>query len=240
MKFSPSDIKQKTFSVKSFGKGYDREQVSQFLMEIANEWETLLDEIKAQRIKIELMDKELQKQKEVESSLYRTLKTAEDTSANIIEQARKQAELKIQEAQTKADYLINEARLQGKHIVQKAQQRSLSSLEDMVTEMKARERVYKDLESYKDNFLLELRSFMQESIAKLDKFTDMHAKNYFADKIKEAEEYLEDRQQVFDQTTFQLDTEIKAQISQNQIDIETTKDIENSENSPSFFDHLKV
>ncbi|TAE45106.1 MAG: DivIVA domain-containing protein [Cytophagia bacterium] len=237
MKFTPSEIKQKNFSVKSFGKGYDREQVNQFLMEIADEWEKLLDEIKEQRIKLELMDKELQKQKEVESSLYRTLKTAEDTSANIIEQARKQADLKIQEAQSKADYILNEARLQGKHIVQKAQQRSLSTLEEMLTEMKARERVYKDLESYKDNFLLELKNFMQESVTKLDRFSDAHTKNYFAGKIKEAEEYLEDRQQVFDQASFQLEAETNPKDDLDKV-LAEEKEAETKE--PSFFDHLNA
>lgn len=237
MKFTPSEIKQKNFSVKSFGKGYDREQVNQFLMEIADEWEKLLDEIKEQRIKLELMDKELQKQKEVESSLYRTLKTAEDTSANIIEQARKQADLKIQEAQSKADYILNEARLQGKHIVQKAQQRSLSTLEEMLTEMKARERVYKDLESYKDNFLLELKSFMQENVTKLDRFSDAHTKNYFAGKIKEAEEYLEDRQQIFDQASFQLEAETNPKDDLDKV-LAEEKEAETKE--PSFFDHLNA
>jgi cell division initiation protein len=236
MKLSPSEIKQKTFAVKSFGKGYDREEVNTFLMTIAQQWEAMQDEIREFRIKIELMDKELQKQKEVETSLYKTLKTAEDTSANIIEQARKQADLTIREAQNKADYLINEARLQGKNLVQKAQQRALNSLEEMVAEMKARERIYKDLETYKDDFLLELKNFMSESTIKLEKFSDGHSKNYFSGKIKEAEDFIEDRRQVFDQHSLQLEQQNTNKNSTQEIN--TNNNEENNNNSPSFFDEL--
>jgi cell division initiation protein len=59
------------------------------------EWERILDENKELRIKLESTEREVTKLREVESSLYKTLKTAEDTGANVIEQARMAADLHL-------------------------------------------------------------------------------------------------------------------------------------------------
>jgi cell division initiation protein len=218
MKISPLEIKQKTFSTKTFSKGYDREEVASFLLLLAQEWELLQDENKEQKIRIDMLEKEVSKLKEVESSLFRTLKTAEDTSTNIVEQARKTAELKVQEAQNKADFILNDARLQAKEIVQKAQIRARNTIDEMILEMKGKERLYKELETYRDNFLLELRSFMNESLEKLQRFEAKHPDNYFEDKIKSAEDYLEDRNQHVDQQNFALAQEVNQfQISHDSV-----------------------
>ena len=52
-----------------------------------------IDENKSFQIKLEHAEKEVQKLREVESSLFKTLKTAEDTGANLVDQANKAAEL---------------------------------------------------------------------------------------------------------------------------------------------------
>lgn len=226
MKITPLDIKQKNFTVKSFGKGYDRDEVAAFLHSLAQEWEMKNDEGRELKIKVELLEKEISKLKEVETSLFRTLKTAEETSANIIDQARKNSELKVREAQIKADVIMNDAREQAKAVVQKAQMRAKNTIEEMVNEMKSKEREYKDLENFKQNFVIDLRNFMNEAVEKVNRFEYKNANQYFEEKIKEAQEYLEERNELIDQQDFL--NEYSSDRTQTSFDFETTNSEENA------------
>jgi|GEM_PF-3368836 len=198
MKINPSEIKQKTFTLKTFGKGFDREEVTAFLALLAQDWDIQLDENKEQKIKIELLEKEVNKLREVETSLFRTLKTAEDTSSNIVEQARKTAELKVREAQIKSDVLMNDARNQAREIVQKAQIRARQVLEEMFQEMKRQERDSDDLQRYRGNFLVDLKMFLQEGLEKLIRFDQKNPNHFFDEKIRETQEMIEEKDEFID------------------------------------------
>jgi len=87
MKVTPLEIRQKTFE-KVF-RGYDKDEVHAYLQSLSQEWERLIGENKELTIKLESAENEIKKLREVESSLYKTLKTAEDTGASMIEQANK-------------------------------------------------------------------------------------------------------------------------------------------------------
>jgi len=52
-----------------------------------------IEKISDLKIKLEASENEVEKLREVESSLFKTLKTAEDTGANLIDQANKLAEI---------------------------------------------------------------------------------------------------------------------------------------------------
>ena len=82
MKITPIEIRQKTFE--RVLRGYDKEEVNAFLQSLSQEWERVLEENREYRFKLEVTQKEVQKLREVETSLYRTLKTAEDTSTQLI------------------------------------------------------------------------------------------------------------------------------------------------------------
>ena len=73
-----------------------------FLQTLSQEWERVMDEGKELRIKFEAAEREVLKLREVEVSLFKTLKTAEDTGANVIEQARQAADLSMRESQLAA------------------------------------------------------------------------------------------------------------------------------------------
>ncbi len=236
MKITPLEIKQKSFTIRTFGKGFDRDEVQAFLLTVAQEWEKSQDEKKEFSIRIELLEKELQKQKEVENSLYRTLKTAEDTGANILDQARRQADTKVQDAQHKANFILQEARLQAKQIVQKAQQRATFTLEDMIKELKSREKVYKDLETYKDDFLISLKAFMQENTEKLQKFEEKNRLDYFQQKIQDAETSLEEQYQTSDQLSTYIDEQVEGQENFN---LDTPPTERKASENDNFFEYLK-
>ncbi|MDX2306553.1 MAG: DivIVA domain-containing protein [Microscillaceae bacterium] len=238
MKITPIEIKQKTFTTKSFGKGYDREEVNAFLLLLSQEWEKKMDENRELKFKADFLEKEIQKSKEVEGSLFRTLKTAEDTSANIIDQARKSAELKVREAQLKAEVILNDAREQAKAIVQKAQIRSRDTLEDMVSEVRKIERDYQDLEHFKDNFIAELKVYMKEALEKVTKYETKGGNPLFKEKVVMAQAYLEERNEFIDQQeVIQKQEKEKMEAESNQKVVaqpeQTTTDEANS-----FFDEV--
>ena len=129
MRITPLEIRQKTFE-KNF-RGYEKEEVQAFLITLSQEWERVLDENKELKFKFEATEKEIQKLREVETSLYKTLKTAEDTGASVVEQARKAAELHLRESQLKADQLINEAKNKAKDTIEESDVRAKQIIADM-------------------------------------------------------------------------------------------------------------
>src|SRR5690606_21201020 len=122
MRITPLEIRQKSFE-KHF-RGYDKDEVNAFLLTLSQEWERIVDENKEFRIKLEAAEREVSKLREVEGSLFKTLKTAEDTGANVVEQAKQAAELHLKESRIKADGILNEARLKAKNTVDEAELRA--------------------------------------------------------------------------------------------------------------------
>src|SRR6478609_12196476 len=112
MRITPLDIRQKTFE-KNF-RGYEKDEVNAFLLTLSQEWERMMDENKELRMKLESSEREVLKLREVEGSLYKTLKTAEDTGANVIEQARQTAELHLRESQIQAELIGQEAKVKAR------------------------------------------------------------------------------------------------------------------------------
>ena len=167
MKITPLEIRQKTFEKKL--RGYDKDEVNAFLQSLSQEWERMIDVQKELKIKLDASEREVSKLREVESSLFKTLKTAEDTGANMIQQANKTAELHLRETQMNADGLLNEAKSKAKKVTEDALDRSQKTLEE--TEKKIRElhQVYRNLEMHRDALLSDIKHFAQDSLEKVDK-----------------------------------------------------------------------
>src|SRR5258705_4779601 len=167
MKITPLEIRQKEFEKKM--RGYDKDEVSAFLQSLSQEWERTLDECKEMRIKLEATEKEVSKLREVESSLFKTLKTAEDTGANVIDQANKTAELILRENQMNADALINEAKRRAKNTIEEAEAISKQMLAEMEERLKSLGQHYKNLELHKENLLSDLKRIANETIDRVER-----------------------------------------------------------------------
>jgi len=167
MKITPLEIRQKTFE-KHF-RGYDKDEVNAFLLTLSQEWERLVDEGKELKIKLEAAEREVTKLREVESSLFKTLKTAEDTGANVIEQARQAADLHLRESQLKADAMMNEAKMMANNTVDEAEQRAKQVLAEMEERLRAMVESYKKLESSRDDLLQELKRISQDNIERVER-----------------------------------------------------------------------
>jgi cell division initiation protein len=167
MKITPLEIRQKSFERTM--RGYDKDEVTAFLVTLSQEWERLIDETKELRIKYESSEREVSKLREVESSLYKTLKTAEDTGANLIDQASKTADLHLRESQLKADGLLNEAKVRAKNTMEEAEMSAKEVIEDMEQRLMDLVQDYKNLEMQRTNLLADLKRISSEALDRTDR-----------------------------------------------------------------------
>jgi len=167
MKITPLEIRQKSFQ-KAF-RGLDKDEVNAFLMTLSQQWEKLLDENKDLRMKLEASHRETQKLREVESSLYKTLKTAEDTGNSILEQATKSAELQAREAQLKSDEMLSHARNQARQVLEDAAGQAQKVVADMQEEVRALEQDYQRMEGYLDSLVRDLKNLANDALEKVEK-----------------------------------------------------------------------
>jgi cell division initiation protein len=179
MRITPLDIRQKTFE-KNF-RGYEKDEVNGFLLTLSQEWERVLDENKECRIKLESAEREVSKLREVESSLYKTLKTAEDTGANVIDQARRTAELHVRESQLKADAMINEAKLKARDTIEESDTRAREILEEMEDRLKILVESYKKMQTLRDDLLADLKHLGSDVLDRVERSRAM-AKDFDPDK----------------------------------------------------------
>ncbi len=170
MKITPLEIRQKEFE-KGF-RGYDKDDVSAFLNSLSQEWERAMDTQKELRIKLEATEKEVEKLRQVESSLYKTLKTAEDTGANVISQANRTAELHIKETQMKADNIMHDAQNKAHAMIEEASHKAQSIMEEMEDELKELAEGFKTLENHRDNMLEEMKNISSSLNDKVKKVED--------------------------------------------------------------------
>ncbi|TPE44668.1 DivIVA domain-containing protein [Pontibacter mangrovi] len=167
MKITPLEIRQKTFE-KAF-RGLDKDEVNAFLLTLSQQWEKLQDENKDLRMKLDAAHRETQKLREVESSLYKTLKTAEDTGNSILEQAKKSAELQARESGLKADEIMSRARNEARQMLEEAQRQSERVIAEMQQHVKSLDQECRQMENYMDHLVRDLRNLASETLENADK-----------------------------------------------------------------------
>lgn len=172
MKITPLEIRQKSFE-KNF-RGYEKDEVHAFLLTLSQEWERMMDENKELRIKLETTEREVSKLREVENSLFKTLKTAEDTGASVIDQARKAADLHLRESQLKSEALLNEAKTKARDTIEEAETRARDVIDDMEDRLKALVENYKKLETSREDLLSELKRMASDMMDKVERFKNLN------------------------------------------------------------------
>jgi len=186
MKVTPLEIRQKSFE-KVF-RGYDKDEVDAFLLSLSQEWEKIIEENKNLKISLDASQKEVQKLRDVESSLFKTLKTAEDTGANLVEQASREAELTLKETGLKSDKIVSEAKTKAIDIISNAGTKSRQILEEMIGKVKEIERQYDDIKQKKDDLLSGLKNYTRELSEKLDKFEQLSNKESIQNMVESAKD----------------------------------------------------
>ena len=167
MRITPLEIRQKTFEKKL--RGYDKDEVNAFLLTLSQVWEQVMEDNKELKINNENAQREIKQLREVENSLFKTLKTAEDTGANIMDQASKAAELHLRETQMSADAVLNEAKAKARSVIEEADMKSTQIIDALESEVKAIAQVYRNLENHRDNLLVELQNLSNDTLRRVEK-----------------------------------------------------------------------
>ena len=215
MKITPLEIRQKTFEKKL--RGYDKDEVNAFLLSMSNEWERLLDENKELRIKLEQAEKEVRKLREVESSLFKTLKTAEDTGANMVEQANKAAELHLKETQMNAEAMLSEAKSKAKNLIEKAEMDSRQVVEEMQEAVKELEQNYRNLENLKENVLAELKNFSEDLNDRIDRTAKAKAEFKIEDHAKKVKDLARETEKRIDKEHLEVKPKTSTPIDKEEV-----------------------
>ena len=190
MKFTPIEIRQHTFE-KGL-RGYRTEEVDAFLSTLSEEWERVTSDFKMLKMQLELAEKELGKLKEVEMTLFRTLKTAEDTSTQITDQANKAGEKYIGEAKQKADELLADARKRSAIMVQDAENQARYLKDNILNDLKSLEHDFKALEGYKENLSIQIRTLAGNAVDSVERFEKKFTKQNLKGKIDEVATQIKD------------------------------------------------
>ncbi|MFC2172250.1 DivIVA domain-containing protein [Acidobacteriota bacterium] len=114
MKITPLDIQKHEFSV--VRKGYDAEEVRNFLQLVSEELEQALKDNMALRDEFNVLTEECDEHKGREKILKNTLLTAQKMSQDVKENATKEASLIIKEAELRADRIVSQAQVRATKI----------------------------------------------------------------------------------------------------------------------------
>jgi cell division initiation protein len=109
MTLTPVEIRHAKPSKTLLG-GYDRDEVDQLLDQIVASFEDVWRERADMADKVEQLESDLVRYREIEALLRTTLVSAEKAAVTLKEQARKEAELIVEEARSEARSITRHAR----------------------------------------------------------------------------------------------------------------------------------
>ena len=108
---TPLDIENKKFS-KQMVNGYNVDEVDDFLDELTKDYEKLYKENSEVKNKLESLEENVDKYKNIETTLQSTLIMAQSTAENVKSVAQKEAEQIIKDAQIEAKKSVDELNMQ--------------------------------------------------------------------------------------------------------------------------------
>jgi cell division initiation protein len=104
---TPLDIHNKEFN-RGF-RGYDEDQVNEFLDQVIKDYETVIREKKELQETVNQLEEKLRYFSDIEETLNKSILVAQETADEVKRNASKEARLIVKEAEKNADRIINEA-----------------------------------------------------------------------------------------------------------------------------------
>lgn len=114
MPLTPLDIHNKEFS-KGF-RGYDEDEVNEFLDQVIKDYELLIREKKELEEKLNDQQERLGHFANIEETLNKSIVIAQEAGEEVKRSAQKEAKLIIKEAEKNADRIVNEALAKARKI----------------------------------------------------------------------------------------------------------------------------
>ena len=107
MAITPNDIHNKDFSTKF--KGFDPEEVNDFLEEVKKELETLIRDNKDLEKRVKFNEEKVEHFNSIQETLNKSILVAQEAADRLRENARKDAEIIVFEAEKAAQAMLREA-----------------------------------------------------------------------------------------------------------------------------------
>ena len=111
---TPLDIHNKEFG-RGF-RGYDEDQVNEFLDQIIKDYELVIREKKALEEKVAQLEGKLDHFSNIEDTLNKSIVVAQEAAEEVKRNAQKEAKLIVREAEKNADRIINEALVKSRKV----------------------------------------------------------------------------------------------------------------------------
>ena len=96
--------------------GYDKKEVSNFVDDVIREYENVLNKLKDRDRQIALLNENLKKYENLESTLNKAVILAEESSSQIKNVARNEAKSIVETAKKNASYIVNDALIKAEKI----------------------------------------------------------------------------------------------------------------------------
>ncbi len=107
MPLTPLDIHNKEF--KRSLRGYNEDEVNDFLDRVIKDYEALIRQHKELEEKYSQMEEQVKNFRMMEDSLGKSIMLAQETSEELKQNARKEAQLVVREAEKNADRIVQDA-----------------------------------------------------------------------------------------------------------------------------------
>ncbi|WP_033541429.1 DivIVA domain-containing protein [Planococcus sp. CAU13] len=114
MPLSPLDIHNKEFS-KAF-RGYQEDEVNEFLDQIIKDYEILLKEKKELEERLKQTDERIGHFTTIEGTLQKSIVVAQEAAEEVRRNAQKEAKLIVREAEKNGDRIVNESLTKARRI----------------------------------------------------------------------------------------------------------------------------
>ncbi|MEX2415815.1 MAG: DivIVA domain-containing protein [Paenibacillaceae bacterium] len=114
MPLTPLDIHNKEFARRM--RGYDEDQVNEFLDQIIKDYEALIRENKELQTSLTSIEERLGHFTNIEETLSKAIIVAQNAADELKSNAKKEAQLIIREAEKNADRIINESLAKSRRI----------------------------------------------------------------------------------------------------------------------------
>jgi len=114
MALSPLDIHNKEFANKF--RGYDEDEVNEFLEQIMKDFENVLEENKTLKSSLKQSEKEVSHFNAIEQTLQKSILIAQEAAEDVRRNSMKESKLIVKEAEKNADRIVNEALSRARRI----------------------------------------------------------------------------------------------------------------------------
>ncbi|WP_318615514.1 DivIVA domain-containing protein [Sporosarcina sp. YIM B06819] len=114
MALSPIDIHNKEFTSKF--RGYDEDEVNEFLEQIMKDFENILEENKALKSSLKQSNEQVSHFNSIEQTLQKSILIAQEAAEDVRRNSMKESKLIVKEAEKNADRIVNEALSRARRI----------------------------------------------------------------------------------------------------------------------------